>query len=356
MNKKGNILRNVINSVLPILLAFVIGGIVIACIGENPLETYWILLKKSFLSSTGFMNTLHYASPLILTGLAIAVTFKANLYNMGVEGQMLLGGFFAGIAGAYITGMNPLVHKLICFLVGILCGMAFALIPALLKAKCKVNEMVVTLMLNYAMAKALEFLSTGVFRDLSSGYVATPTIQESAMFSRLGRSRLTMFFVIAIIVLIIMYIVMKKSKLGYELTAIGKNPEFAEAAGMNVARKTIILMLISGGLAGIAGAGYMMSEQFKYTLSFSGTPGLGWDGMLIALLGGHSPAGILIAAIFYAALKTGSDNINMYTSVPKEIVALIQGLIILFLAVKFISERTNFSFRKKSSKKREGAA
>ena len=356
MNKKGNILRNIVNSVLPILLAFIIGGIVIACIGENPLETYWILLKKSFLSSTGFMNTLHYASPLILTGLAIAVTFKANLYNMGVEGQMLLGGFFAGIAGAYITGMNPLVHKVICFAVGILCGMAFALIPALLKAKCKVNEMVVTLMLNYAMAKALEYLSTGVFRDLSSGYVATPTIQESSMFSRFGRSRLTMFFVIAIIVLIIMYIVMKKSKLGYELTAIGKNPEFAEAAGMNVAKKTIILMLISGALAGLAGSGYMMSEQFKYTLSFSGTPGLGWDGMLIALLGGHSPGGILIAAIFYAALKTGSDNINMYTSVPKEIVALIQGLIILFLAVKFISERTNFSFRKKSAKKREEAA
>lgn len=356
MNKKSNIIRNLFNSILPILLAFIIGGIVIVCIGESPFETYWILLKKSFLTSTGFMNTLHYASPLILTGLAIAVTFKANLYNMGVEGQMLLGGFFSGIAGAYITGMNPFLHKAVCFAVGILCGMAFALIPALLKAKCKVNEMVVTLMLNYAMIKALEFLSTGVFRDLKSGYVATPTIQKSAMFSRFGRSRLTMFFVIAVIVLIIMYIVMKKSKLGYELTAIGKNPEFAEATGMNVAKKTIILMLISGALAGLAGSGYMMSEQFKYTLSFSGTPGLGWDGMLIALLGGHSPGGIFAAAIFYAALKTGSDNINMYTSVPKEIVALIQGLIILFLAVKFISEKTNFSFRRKSAKKREEAA
>lgn len=356
MNKKTNIIRNIVNSLLPILLAFAIGGIVIACIGENPLQTYWILLKKSFLSSTGFMNTLHYAAPLILTGLAIAITFKANLYNMGVEGQMLLGGFFAGIAGAYITVMNPIVHKVICFTVGILCGMAFALIPALLKAKCKVNEMVVTLMLNYAMVKGLEFLSTGVFRDLSSGYVATPIIQESAMFSRIGRSRLTLFFIIAIVVLILMYIVMKKSKLGYELTAIGKNPEFAEATGMNVAKKTIVLMLMSGALAGLAGAGYMMSEQFKYTLSFSGTPGLGWDGMLIALLGGHSPGGVLVAAIFYSALKTGSDNINMYTSVPKEIVALIQGLIILFLAVKFISERTNFSLHKKSAKKKEEIA
>lgn len=357
---KKTVVRNMINSILPIFLAFVIGGVVIACMGENPFETYWILLEKSFLTSTGFMNTLHYASPLILTGLAIAVTFKANLYNMGVEGQMLAGGFFAGIAGAYMTGMNPLVHKILCFAVGILCGMIFALIPALLKAKCKVNEMVVTLMLNYAMLKALEFLSTGVFRDLSSGYVATPTIQDSAMFARFGRSRLTAFFCIALLVLVILYIIMKKSKLGYELTAIGKNSEFAEAAGMNVAKKTVILMVISGAMAGLAGAGYMMSDQFKYTLGFSGTPGLGWDGMLIALLGGHSPGGVLVAAVFYAALKTGSDNINMYTSVPKEIVALIQGLIILFLAVKFISGKTNFSFsrclsRRKSGKKREEA-
>ncbi|WMC93924.1 ABC transporter permease [Kineothrix sp. MB12-C1] len=357
MSKEKQLIKSILNSILPILLAFIIGGIVIAGIGENPLSTYWILLEKSFLTSTGFMNTLHYASPLIITGLAIAVTFKANLYNMGVEGQLLLGGFFAGICGAYIHNMNPLLHKLICFAVGILCGMLFALIPAILKAKCGVNEMVVTLMLNYAMAKLLEFLSTGVFRDLSSGYVATPTIAEGAMFSRFGRSRLTMFFFIAIVVLIIMYIVMKKSKLGYELTALGMNPEFSEAVGMNTGKKTIVLMLLSGALAGLAGAGFMMSEQFKYTLSFSGTPGLGWDGMLIALLGGHSPIGILIAAVFYSALKTGSDNINMYTNVPKEIVALIQGLIILFLAVKFISDNRDIfaRFKKVGKDKKEAA-
>ena len=355
-SKKEKIIEVLGNSLLPVLLAFAIGGIVIAAIGENPLETYWILIKQSLFTQTGFMNTLHYASPLILTGLAIAITFKANIYNMGVEGQMLLGGFFAGIAGAYITGVSPILHKLICILVGIVCGMLFALIPALLKVKCKVNEMVVTLMLNYAVLKLLEFLSTGVFRDVSSGYVATPTIQEGVMFSRFGRSRLTFFFFIAMIVLTVMYIVMKKSKLGYEITAIGKNLEFAEATGMNVGKKIIYMMLISGALSGLAGAGYMMSEQFKFTLGFSGTPGLGWDGMLIALLGGHSPLGVLVAAVFYAALKTGSDNINIYTSVPKEIVMMIQGLIILFLAVKFIQEHSNL-FTKLSRRKteREGA-
>lgn len=351
MKKDGKVIQSILNSILPVILAFVLGGVIIAAIGENPLETYGILVRKSLFTAKGFMNTLHYASPLILTGLAIAITFKANIYNMGVEGQMLLGGFFAGIAGAYLPGMNPVLHKLLCFGVAVVCGMAFALVPALLKAKCRVNEMVVTLMLNYAMIKALEFLTTGVFRDLSAGYVATPTIAESAMFTRLGTSRVTMFTALALAILAVMYIVMKKSKLGYEITAIGKNPEFAEAAGMNVGKKIIIMMLISGALAGIAGAGWMTSEQFKYTLSFSANPGLGWDGMLIALLGGHSPVGILIAAVFYAALKTGSDNINMYTSVPKEIVAIIQGMIILFLAVKFISERTKLFDRFKKARK-----
>ena len=351
--KYKKLVRSGLNSLLPVVLAFILGALIILAIGESPLETYGILIRKSLFTSKGFLNTLHYASPLILTGLAIAVTFKANVYNMGVEGQMLLGGFFAGIAGAYLPEMNSLVHKLICCAVAIICGMAFAVIPAILKAKCNVNEMVVTLMLNYAMIKALEFMTTGVFRDTSAGYVATPTIKDSAMFQRFGTARLTMFFVIAMVILIIMYFVMKRSKLGYEITAIGKNPEFAEATGMRVGKKIIILMLISGALSGLAGAGWMMSDQFKYTLSFSANPGLGWDGMLIALLGGHSPGGILAAAIFYAALKTGSDSINMYTSVPKEIISIIQGLIILFLAVKFIGEQTQLFDRFKKRKKEE---
>lgn len=205
MKRKENLAKTILNSVFPVILAFIIGAVIILAIGENPIETYGILIRKSLLSSKGFMNTLHYAAPLILTGLAIAITFKANIYNMGVEGQMLLGGFFAGIVGAYLPISNPFLSKVVCFVVAILCGMLFALIPAILKAKCNVNEMVVTLMLNYAMAKTLEFLTTGIFRDKSAGYVATPTVQDAAMFQRIGTSRMTMFFVIAVIILIVMY-------------------------------------------------------------------------------------------------------------------------------------------------------
>lgn len=329
----------VINSLLPVLLAFFIGGIIIVAIGENPFTTYGTMIYRQLFTATGLGNTLHYASPLILTGLAIAITFKANIYNMGVEGQLLFGAFFAGLVGAYCSTGNAILDKLFCFMVGAVCGMLFALLPALLKAYFHVDEMVVTLTFNYAMSTVLEYLASGPFRDDGSGYVSTPAIQSSAMFSRLGNSRFTMFFIIALVIFVLVSIVMLHTKLGYQITAIGKNAEFAEATGARVRRKIIILMLISGALAGIAGAGYMMSEEYRYTLSFSGSPGLGWDGMLIALLGRHSPIGILIAAIFYSVLKTGADTINIYTDVPQEIVAVIQSLMILFLAVRFLNER-----------------
>lgn len=345
MKKIAPLALKIANSIVPVLLAFLIGGVIIALIGENPLETYRIMLQKSLFTPKGFFNTLHYASPLLLTGLAIAITFKANIFNMGVQGQLIFGGFFAGLAGAFLSGANPVLHKVVCMLTGAMCGVMFAMVPALLRAYFKVDEMVVTLTFNYAMAKVLEFLSAGPFREQGSGYVCTPTILESAMFTRLTNARLTGFCFVALSIFAVMWILMRKSVLGYQLTAIGKNPEFAEATGMRVRRKILLLMAISGALAGIAGAGYMMSEEFKYTLNFSGSPGLGWDGMLIALLGRHSPMGILIASVFYSALKTGSDNINMYTNVPKEVVAVIQALIILFLAVRFLNERFSLGAR-----------
>ena len=353
--KQSRLSMKLLNSLLPVLLAFVIGGAVILAIGENPLEAYGTMLGKSLFTLKGLGNTLHYASPLILTGLAIAITFKANIFNMGVEGQLLLGGFFSGIVGASLSTGTAIVDKLLCFAVGAVCGMLFALIPALLKAYFHVDEMVVTLTFNYAMIKILEYLSSGPFREPGVGYVSTPAISSSAMFNRLGSSRLTAFFFVALAIFLVMWFVMKRTRLGYDITAIGQNPELSEATGMRLRRKIIVLMLISGALAGIAGAGYMMSEQYRYTLSFSGSPGLGWDGMLIALLGRHSPIGILVAAVFYSALKTGADNINMYTSVPKEIVAVIQSLIILFLAVQFLNERFGLLDRIKQRKARKVA-
>ncbi|CDZ23889.1 inner-membrane translocator [[Clostridium] cellulosi] len=335
-SKRIAIVKNVLSTIIPIIAAFIVGGIVIAAIGEDPLTTYGVMIQQSLFSYDGILKTLHFASPLILTALAIAVTFKANVYNMAVEGSAVLGGFFAAVVGFSVTGLSPVAHITLCLAVGVVAGVVFTIIPALLKAYLNVDEMVVTLMLNYALVIVLQYLAEGVFKDPSSGYVSTYTINNSAMFQKLFDSNLTSFFFIAIAVFIIMYFVFKKSKLGYEITAMGFNSEFSEAAGMNVRQKIIIIMLISGALSGLAGAGYMMSEKYRYTLDFSGNPGLGWTGMLIALVGRKNPIGILIAAIFFAALQTGSDYVDMFTNVPKNIVGVVQGIIILFVSFQLV--------------------
>lgn len=344
----------IIGTLIPILAAFVLGAVLIIAIGENPILTYKIMIQKSLFDPSGILKTLHFASPLILTGLAIAIAFKANIFNMGVEGATVLGGFFAGVVGFSVTGLPPVLHITLCLVTGILTGMLFTLIPAVLKAYFKADEMVVTLMLNYVVVELVKYLSQGVYRDPASGYVATYAISPSAMFNKLFGTDITMFFFISLIAFVILYVVFKKTRLGYEITAIGKNPEFAEAMGMKVSTNIIRIMLISGALSGLAGAGYLMSEKYRFTLDFSGNPGLGWDGMLIALLGSHNPIGVLVAAIFYAALKTGSEYIGIYTSVPKDIVAIIQGLLILFLSAKFVNDKFNITglIKNKISKKK----
>jgi len=350
-NSWGRRLESIfINSILPVFAAFFLGAIIILFVDENPISTYYQMLSLSLFHLDGILRTLHVAAPLILTGLAIAITFKANIFNMGVEGQALLGGFFAGIVGAQARGLPPALNISFCLLVGVASGMAFAMIPAILKAFFHVNEMVVTLMLNYAAAEALTFLSEGVFRDNAAGYVATPVIQKSAMFLKLGRGDLTIFFFIAFAVFILIYFIMKRSRLGYEIVAIGKNAQFAEAVGIRVHRKILIIMLISGGISGLAGAGWMQSERFRYTLNFSGSPGLGWDGMLISLLGAHDPIGVVVAALFYSALKVGMSKIELFTEVPREIVSVIQGLMILFLSVRYLTYDTYLQgiFRRES--------
>lgn len=336
-NKKTIV--NLLNSILPVVLALVIGAILILAIGENPLEAYGIMFGRSLFTLRGITNTLHAAAPLLLTGAAIAITFRAKIFNMGVEGQLIFGGFMAGLVGAYLHISNPLLHKFVCFFAGAASGVLFALLPALLRAYLRVDEMVVTLTLNYVMMKVLEYLSSGPFRDQGSGYVTTPTIDQTAMFSRFGSTRLTPFIILALLVFGILWYLNKKTEFGYKIEAIGKNPEFSEATGLRVRKSIVMLMLVSGAIAGFAGAGHMMSQEYKYTLAFSGNTGLGWDGMLVSLLGSHSPLGIIVASIFYSALKTGADNINMFTNIPKEIVAVIQGMIILFLSIRFLDER-----------------
>lgn len=346
--KKGKFVQFFVDMIFPLIASFVIGGILIMLVGDDPFNTYVQMISKALFEKNGLFRTFHVAAPLLLTGLAIAITFKANIYNMGVEGQALLGGFTAAIVGSYLKISSPLIHTLICFILAMAVGMAAALIPAVLKAYFNVNEIVATLMLNYMITEILTFLCEGIFKDPSPvGYVSTPKISDSAMINKFGLGDMTWFSFLAIAVGVIFYIMVKKTKLGFEMRAIGYNQEFSEATGMNVRKKIIVFMMLSGAIAGLAGAGWMLSEKFRYSGQFSGSPGLGWDGMLISLLGANNPVGVGISAVLYSALKVGMSKIELFTNVPKEIVGIIQAFMVLFLSAKYYKKGFFGKLRKK---------
>lgn len=340
--------------ILPILFAFLVGAILIVISGHNPIEAYSAMLKGALVGKNAIYNTLFSATPIIVTGLAIAVSFKANLFNMGVEGQMYLGAFAAAYIGFTVKGLPPLIHIGLCILAAIIVGGLFALIPGILKGKFNVNEMVVTIMLNYVAILLTDYLTNFVFYS-GEGYAATYRIEKSAYLPRfMITSQLNVAFIIALVMVGITFYLFKYTKLGFEIKAIGQNVQFSEATGMNTRKKAIIIMVISGMLAGVAGAGEVLGVHHRFISGFS--PGYGWDGMTIALLGKNNPIGILIAALFFGVLKNGGSTMELMVGVPRSLISIIQGLIIFFLAVDYLNTEFGFitKFKFKFQKKVRG--
>ncbi|MEG1383660.1 MAG: ABC transporter permease, partial [Oscillospiraceae bacterium] len=279
MDKFRKIASSILNLLLPIVFAFSVGAIFIAINGKNPLYIYKFLISQSLLNTTGILNTLAYATPIIMTGLGIAISFKSGLFNMGIEGQMYMGAFFATYLGFTLQGLPSILHISICILGGAIMGMLFAIIPAVLKAYFHVNEMVVTMMLNYAAIIFTKYLTNGPF-TANIGYPATQAVSDSAKLTRLSsKSALTPAIFIAIALVLLVFIIYKKTKLGYEIEALGKHVEFADSVGMRVDKKIIVIFLIAGAISGIAGATEMLGVHYRFTPGFSTNPGLGWDGM-----------------------------------------------------------------------------
>lgn len=332
---KESVIKILCNSLIPIILAFIIGGVLIAISGQNPIKAYGALFEGALGSKSAILNTLFAATPLIFTGLATAVAFKANIFNMGVEGQLYFGAFAAAYAGFTFKGLPTVVHITICIIFGIVAACLFALIPALLKAYLNVNEMVVTIMLNYVAVLFTTYLASFPFKAEGAGFSATEQIAETAVLKRLADgSQLNASFIIAIIAVFVVYVIYKKSKLGFEMEALGKNLNFAEATGMRTAKKIVVVILLSGALAGLAGAGEVLGVHGRFISEFS--PGYGWDGMTIALLSANNPIGVLFAALFFGVLKNGGSSMELVVGVPRSLINIIQGLIIFFLAINYL--------------------
>src|SRR6266540_2220147 len=345
----------VLVTVLAILTALVVGAVLIVFSDESVLSTwsylfaapgdalsaswdaitaaYGALFSGAFGGSGPLSETIVAAAPLMLAGLGIALGFRAGLFNIGAEGQLLAGGLTAGLAGFGLHGLPVFIHLPLALLAGFAGGALCGFIPGILKARTGAHEVITTIMLNYVVINlSLYLLSTSLYRrpgriDPISKIVAVPSRLPHLAGQGL---RLNAGIVVALLAAVAVAWLLGRSTWGFELRAAGANPAAASTAGIDIRRATVMAMVLAGALAGLAGAGQVLGVQFSLAPNFSG--GLGFDAITVALLGRASPLGVVLAALLFGALRAGGLNMQAATSTPIDIVTVIQSLIVIFVA------------------------
>lgn len=314
-----------------VLLALLIGSVILLFSGASPLEAYGALLKGAFGNSTAFGRTLEKATPLILGGLAVAFAFKAGLFNIGGQGQLLVAAISSGYLGFAIEGLPFIIHMPLALLGGALVGALYGALPGALKTYTGAHEVITTIMLNFIAINITDYLADGPWKD--SGIVTrTPAIMESATIPIWGN--IPAGFFIAIAVAVGIWYLLYRTTLGYEIRTVGLNANAAKYAGMRVSLTIVLTMAISGGLAGLGGAIETLGVVGRFQPGFN--VGLGFDGITIALLAKTSPIGVIPAAILVGAMQAGSSQMQFDANVPFQIIDVIQALILFFVSADMI--------------------
>jgi general nucleoside transport system permease protein len=319
-----------------VALALLIGMAIIVYTGENPFPAYENLLVEPFLSWDSFSSVLFYAIPLVLTGLAATVSFRASIFNLGGEGQLQLGAVATAWAAITWSGIPAIVLVPAVVVFGALAGALWASIAGWLRAYLGATELVSTIMLNYVAYDVVSYLvSTGgpLHNSQGSGDATNP-IPIAAQIPTIGGSQFHWGFLVALGCVVVVFVLLYRTPLGYEIRMAGFNPAFARFGGIAVPRVIMGAMLISGALAGIAGAIQVLGFQYQYSTDFL-SPQWGFTGVTVALLARLEPIGVVAAALLYALLEEGSQLIENNTNVDHNIITVVQGLIILFVTVQF---------------------
>jgi len=314
-----------------VVIALLIAAVVIVLIGQNPVIAYKAMIEGAFGNLQALADTIIKTTPLILTGLAVGFGFRAGIFNIGAEGQMIMGAILATVVGMNMRGVPPSLAIPLTMIAGMLGGAVWASIAGYLKAKTGAHEVVTTIMLNWIATYISSYLITGPLA-VGSGTPKSPEIAPSAKLPPIvtvGALEMTSGIVISIITAVVIYIVLEKTRTGYEVKATGFNPYAAEYGGISISKNIVMSMAISGALAGLAGALEVMGLHHRFLGTLSG--GKGFDGISIALIGQNHPIGIIFASFLIASLRTGSSNMQ-FVGVPKHIVTIIQGIGIVLVA------------------------
>ena len=323
-----------------VVLAVIVGSIVVLLSGGDPVAAFAALFKGAFGSGRAIGETLMRSTPLIFTGLAIAYGFRAGLFNIGAEGQLFLGGLAAGWLGIVLADLPTLASLPIVIVAGALFGAAWAFIPALLKARVGAHEVITTMMFSFIGRYLVSYLVTGPLRAEGSIPQTTmlaerswlPTFTKTLPFLNLGRAHWG--FVLAVVVAVLIWLILKYTALGYEARAVGFNPWASETAGISVASTTIKSLCISGALAGLSGAVEVLGVHHRLHDQFSS--GFGFTGIAVALLAKNHPLAVIPAAILFGALSAGAGTMQLEAHVPDQLVSIIQALVIFFVAAETI--------------------
>ena len=313
-----------------LLIAVIITGILIISSGANFGEAISGLISGAFGSWKAILETLVKATPLILTSLAVTLAFRGNIMNIGAEGQLFCGAMAGYWVAANFSGMNTTLHIILIVVAGFVGGAICGLIPGLLKGLLKVDETIVTVMMNYIVQYMLSFLLSGVWQAPGEHYYLSSPVPDAVFYPYIfPNSRLHIGFIFALVAAVVVYWLLQKTRLGYEIRAIGLNPVAARFKGIKVSRVIIITMLISGGIAGLAGVGEVVGLHHRLRLDISS--GYGFTGIIIALLGGLNPFAVIVASIFMGGLINGSNSMQIFSHVPSALVDAMQAIVLICL-------------------------
>ncbi|HGG03961.1 MAG TPA: ABC transporter permease [Aliiroseovarius sp.] len=321
-------------------IAFALSAIVIMAIGENPWAAVKMMVNGALGSSYGWGYTLYYATNFLFTGLAVAVAFQASLFNIGGEGQAAMGGLGVALVALYIPFPHWSMALIVAMAGGALFGAFWAAIPAYLQAKRGSHIVITTIMFNFIAASLLNYLLVNVLRPRGSMDPASAKFPETTnlptfhdMLAPFGinfskAAPVNISLLIGLGMAVVVYFLLWRTRLGYEIRAFGKSQSASVYAGISVTRITIVAMMISGGIAGMMAINNTMGESER--LIMNSVEGAGFIGIAVALMGRNHPFGVLLAALLFGFLQQGGGELALWTKIPRELITVIQALVIMF--------------------------
>lgn len=342
MNKKTSILHsNFLYTIIAIIIGFLIGAIFLVIAGVSPMDAYAKIIDSVISKPKNIMTTLAYASPVMLTGLSVAFSFRTGVFNIGAEGQFVVGTLAATIVGIFVD-VPAIIHIPLCIIAAAAAGALWSLICGVMKVKRGIHEVLSFIMFNWIAYYLSNYMVNTTFLKREGGGEATKDLLESA---RIESGDFNYAIVIAVILAVITWIIIEKTTLGYKLKAVGFNKFSAEYAGIDSGKSILTALAISGALAGIGGAVQVMGMGGRLA-QFASQEGYGFEGITVALIGSSNPLGVIFAGIFYGAMKYGGTKLTMVHA-PSEIINIIMGCVVIFIAIAHVFKALFLNIGKK---------